>query len=131
MTTLPSPQLLMGLFAKVEHFGHVADTPFGVGYQLQGLTVAVSFFGHHLYVGYQQAVLVLAFERQVQFADAANPANAALLDKIHAIDAQYGPHLQPPSADVQIAPEQQNNGQQTSQSGHSASASPHLTLGEP
>lgn len=131
MSTLPSPQLLMGLFAKVEHFGHIADTPFGVGYQLQGLTVAVSFFGHHLYVGYQQAVLVLAFERQVQFADAANQANAALLDKIYAIDAHYGLHLQPPTVDVQIAPEQQKNDQQPSQSGHSASAPPHLMLGEP
>ena len=60
MPALPSPRLLMGVFAKAENFGVIADTPFGVGYQLHGVAVSVSFFGHHVYFGYQQAVLVLA-----------------------------------------------------------------------
>jgi hypothetical protein len=89
MTALPSPQLLMGVFAKAENFGRIADTPFGVGYQLQGLAVAVSFFGHHVYFGYQQAVLMLANETQVSFADPDLPTNRTLLDKIYAIDQQY------------------------------------------
>jgi hypothetical protein len=89
MPALPSPRLLMGIFAKAENFGRIADTPFGIGYQLQGLAVAVSFFGHHVYFGYQQAVLVLANESQVSFAEADHPANRDLLDKIYAIDQQY------------------------------------------
>lgn len=89
MPALPSPRLLMGVFAKAEHFGRIADTPFGVGYQLQDLAVAVSFFGHHVYFGYQQAVLVLANESQVSFAEPDHPANALLLGKIYAIDQQF------------------------------------------
>lgn len=90
MPALPSPRLLMGVFAKAENFGRIADTPFGVGYELQDLAVAVSFFGHHVYFGYQQAVLVLANGSQVRFAEPDHPANAELLDKIYAIDHQYG-----------------------------------------
>ncbi len=90
MSALPSPRLLMGVFAKAENFGRIADTPFGVGYQLQGLAVAVSFFGHHVYFGYQQAVLVLANESQVSFAETDHAANRELLDKIYAIDQQFG-----------------------------------------
>ncbi len=89
MPALPSPRLLMGVFAKAENFGRIADTPFGVGYQLQDLAVAVSFFGHHVYFGYQQAVLVLANESQVSFAEPDHPTNRLLLDKIYAIDQQY------------------------------------------
>ena len=94
MPALPSPRLLMGVFAKAENFGRIADTPFGVDYQLQELAVAVSFFGHHVYFGYQQAVLVLANESQVSFADASHPANLELLNKIYAIDQQFGLHYQ-------------------------------------
>jgi|GEM_PF-3137368 len=90
MPALPSPRLLMGVFAKAENFGHIADTPFGIGYQLLGVAVSVSFFGHHVYFGYQQAVLVLANESQVTFADPDHPTNCELLDKIYAIDQQYG-----------------------------------------
>jgi len=89
MPALPSPRLLMGVFAKAENFGRIADTPFGVGYQLQDLAVAVSFFGHHVYFGYQQAVLVLAHESQVSFDEPDHPANPSLLNKIYAIDQQF------------------------------------------
>ncbi len=43
MLIMPAPQLLLSVFAKVETFGQIADTPFGVGYQLDDLQVAVSF----------------------------------------------------------------------------------------
>lgn len=90
MPALPSPRLLMGVFAKAENFGCIADTPFGVGYQLQEMAVAVSFFGHHVYFEYQQAVLVLANDSQVSFVEPDHPGNPALLDKIYAIDQHYG-----------------------------------------
>ena len=90
MPALPSPRLLIGVFAKAENFGHIADTPFGVGYQLQDVAVAVSFFGHHVYFGYQRAVLVLANESQVSFAEPDHPGNRGLLDKIYDIDQRFG-----------------------------------------
>ncbi|WP_333798193.1 hypothetical protein [Rheinheimera sp.] len=43
MLIMPAPQLLLSVFAKVETFGQIADPPFGVGYQLDDLQVAVSF----------------------------------------------------------------------------------------
>ncbi len=89
MSALPSPKLLMAVFAKVENFGQIADTPFGVGYRLADVTVAVSFFGHHVYFGYQQAVLMLANDSQVSFVQIDHPANYALLEKIYAIEQRY------------------------------------------
>lgn len=89
MLIMPAPQLLLSVFAKVETFGQVADTPFGVGYQLDGLQVAVSFFGHQVYFGYQGAVLVWTHDTQLSFADTELGNNAVLLDKITAIDQRF------------------------------------------
>lgn len=89
MLTMPAPQLLLSVFAKVETFGQIADTPFGVGYQLDGLQVAVSFFGHHVYFGYQGAVLVLANDTQLNFADPECWQNQHLLEKISSIDKRF------------------------------------------
>lgn len=81
----------MRVFATTEHFGVVADTPFGCGYRLYGLEVAVSFFGHHVYFISGDAVLVLsefgtsALER----ADAVD--NLYLLQLINEIDQRYNP----------------------------------------
>ncbi len=81
----------MRVFATTEHFGVVADTPFGCGYRLYGLEVAVSFFGHHVYFTSGDAVLVLtefgtcALER----ADAVD--NLYLLQLISEIDQRYNP----------------------------------------
>lgn len=89
MLIMPAPQLLLSVFAKVETFGQIADTPFGVGYQLDGLQVAVSFFGHQVYFGYQGAVLVLAHDIQLSFARPELTENALLLEKITAIDLRF------------------------------------------
>lgn len=89
MLIMPAPQLLLSVFAKVETFGQIADTPFGVGYQLDDLQVAVSFFGHHVYFGYQGAVLVLESDTQLSFADPEHWQNSPLLDKISAIDRRF------------------------------------------
>ena len=89
MHALPAPALLLSVFAKTEHFGIISDTPFGLGYRLQDLTVAVSFFGHHVYFCAHQAVLVLANEQQVSFADPAQPDNVSLLTQIYAIDQHF------------------------------------------
>lgn len=89
MPTLPSSQKLLRVFATTEHFGVVADTPFGCGYRLQGLEVAVSFFGHHVYFTSGDAVLVLTetgsckLERQ----DAVD--NLYLMQLIETVDQRY------------------------------------------
>jgi hypothetical protein len=89
MTALPSPQLLLSVFAKTEHFGRMTDTPYGLGYRLNDLTTTVSFFGHHLYFCYQQAVLILSNEYDVSFVDPEHPANPELLQQVYAIDQYF------------------------------------------
>lgn len=89
MATLPAPQLLLSVFAKVKHFGLIADTPSGVGYTLEGLTVAVGFFGDQVYFFYQTAVLVLSNDTQLRFEQNNNPDNALLLEKVDQIEQKY------------------------------------------
>lgn len=67
----------MRVFAITEHFGVVADTPYGCGYRFQQLEVAVSFFGHHVYFVSGDAVLVLT------------ETGAVTLERPQATDNQY------------------------------------------
>ena len=89
MATLPAPQLLRSVFAKVKHFGLIADSPAGVGYALEGLTVAVGFFGDQVYFFYQSAVLVLSHDTQLRFEQNNNPDNPLLLEKVSQIELKY------------------------------------------
>lgn len=89
MRTLPSSQKLLRVFATTEHFGVVADTPFGCGYRLQALEVAVSFFGHHVYFVSGDAVLVLAETGTVALERPQANDNQYLLEVIDKIDLQY------------------------------------------
>jgi len=89
MPTLPAPQLLLSVFAKVKHFGLMADSPAGLGYQLDGLTVAVGFYGDRVYFFYQNAELVLSNDTQLRFADDKQPDNQALLFKVSEIEQKY------------------------------------------
>jgi hypothetical protein len=89
MPTLPSGPFLLRVFATTEHFGVVADTPFGCGYRLQGLEVAVSFFGHHVYFVSGDAVLVLTESGTTTLARPDAADNRYLLDLISRIGLQY------------------------------------------
>ena len=82
MSTLPAPHLLLSVFAKVKHFGLMADSPAGLGYLLDGLTVAVGFYGDRVYFFYQSAVLVLSNDTQLRFEQNNNPDNPLLLEKV-------------------------------------------------
>jgi hypothetical protein len=88
MSTLPSPQLLLSVFAKVKHFGLMADSPAGIGYSLDGLTAAVGFYGDRFFF-YQNAELVLSNEIQLRFAQENLPDNQALLCKVNQIEQKY------------------------------------------
>ncbi len=89
MSTLPSSQKLLRVFATTEHFGVVADTPYGCGYRLDGLEVAVSFFGHHVYFVSGDAVLTLneTGHALLEHQNAAN--NLYLLQLIDTLDRRY------------------------------------------
>ncbi len=89
MSTLPSSQKLLRVFATTEHFGVVADTPFGCGYRLQDLSVAVSFFGHHVYFISGDAVLVLTETGAVRPERPQATDNQYLLDLIDQLDRRY------------------------------------------
>ncbi len=59
MDRLPKASRLLRIFAITEHFGVIADTPYGCGYRLGELAVAVSFFGHDVYFCVGDAALCL------------------------------------------------------------------------
>lgn len=91
MPTLPSSQKLLRVFATTEHFGVVADTPYGCGYRLQGFAVAVSFFGHHVYFISGDAVLVLTETGSVRLERPHAVDNHYLLEHIDRVDLHYNP----------------------------------------
>lgn len=91
MSTLPPSQKLLRVFATTEHFGVVADTPFGCGYRLQGLEVAVSFFGHHVYFASGDAVLVLTETGACKLERPDAVDNLYLLQLIDTVDQRYNP----------------------------------------
>jgi hypothetical protein len=92
--TLPPPRLLLSVFAKAEHFGVIADTPFGIGYQLEQLKVCVSFFGHSVYFCAGSAVLLLTDEQRPQLTSGEASAQQALLQLLVQLDSKYA--LWPP-----------------------------------
>ncbi len=91
MPTLPSSQKLLRVFATTEYFGVVADTPYGCGYRLDGLAVAVSFFGHFVYFTSGDAVLSLneTGHPRLERPDATD--NLYLLQLIDTLDLRYNP----------------------------------------
>ncbi|MDF3124166.1 DUF3081 family protein [Rheinheimera sp. 1928-s] len=64
MQNLIDAKLLMKVFSKVEQQGKPVDTPFGKGFELDGMTIASGFDGYDLYFVADQVTVTLGFHQK-------------------------------------------------------------------
>lgn len=64
MQNLIDPKLLMKVFSTVEQQGTSVDTPFGKGFELDGMTIASGFDGYDLYFVADKVTVTLGFHQK-------------------------------------------------------------------
>ena len=64
MQNLIDAKLLMKVFSKVEQQGVAVDTPFGKGFEFEGMTIASGFDGYDLYFVADSVTVTLGFHQK-------------------------------------------------------------------